>query len=75
VVGRFVEDHDLGISEEQPGEVNATTLTAGERINIFEEQFLAQAEAIGEASHGGFGFVATSVSICLFDGAEVFDGF
>ncbi len=59
VVRRLVEDHEVGLLEEHPHEVDATALATGERVDVLQEELLPQAEAVGQAGHDRFGLVAT----------------
>ena len=58
VVRRLVEDHQLGLLEEHAHEVDATALATGERVDVLQEELLAQAEAVGQTGHHRFGLVA-----------------
>ena len=58
VVGRLVEDHQLGLLEEHPHEVDTAALAARELVDVLEQQLLAEAEAVGQAGHDRLGLVA-----------------
>ena len=58
VVGRLVEDHQLGLLEEHPHQVDAAPLTARERVDLLEQQLLAQAQAVGQPCHDRLRLVA-----------------
>ncbi len=58
VVGGLVEDHELGLLEEHAHEVDPASLPAREGLDVFEEEFLAQAEAVREARHDRLRLVA-----------------
>ena len=58
VVRRLVEDHQVGLLEEHPHEVDPPALAAGQRVDVLEEELLAQAEAVGQTGHDRFGLVA-----------------
>ena len=59
VVRRLVEDHQFGLLEEHAHEVDATALASGERVDVLQEEFLPEAEAVRQAGHHRFGLVAT----------------
>ena len=58
VIRRLVEDHQVGLLEEHAHEVDTAPLAAGQRIDVLQEELLAQAEAVGQAGHDRFGLVA-----------------
>jgi hypothetical protein len=51
VIGGLVQDHQFGLLEEDPHEVHAAALASRERLDVLQEELLAQAEAIGQARH------------------------
>ena len=73
VVGRLVEDHQLGLLEEHPHEVDPAALAAGERVDVLQEEFLAQAEAVGQSGHDRFGLVAAVALELLLQIGEQLD--
>ena len=58
MVGRLVEDHQLGLLEEHAHQVDPAALATRERVDVLEEELLAQAEAVGQAGHDRLGLVA-----------------
>ena len=58
VVGRLVQDHQLGLLEEDPHEVDPAPLAPRERLDVLQEELLAQTEAIGQTGHHRLGLVA-----------------
>ena len=58
VVGRLVEDHQLGLLEQDPHQVDPAALATRQLVDVLEEQLLAQAEPVGQARHDRLGLVA-----------------
>ena len=58
VVGGLVQDHQLGLLEEDAHEVDAAALASRERLDVLQEELLAQPEAIGQTGHHRLGLVA-----------------
>ena len=54
-------------------EVDTTALAAGERVDVLQEEFLAQAEAVRQAGHDRFGLVAAVGLELLLQIGEQFD--
>ena len=73
VVRRLVEDHQLGLLEEHAHEVDPAALAAGERVDVLEEELLAQAEAVGQAGHDRLGLVAAVRLELLLEVGEELD--
>ena len=49
MVGRLVEDHRVGCLEEHPHEIDPPPLASRQRGDVFEEQSLGKAQAVGQA--------------------------
>ena len=73
VVGGLVEDHELGLLKEHAHEVDPASLAAREGLDVFEEEFLAQAEAVGEARHDRLRLVAAVALELLLQIGEQLD--
>ena len=58
VVGRLVEDHRLGIREEDAGELDAAALTARERAQRLVEDAVGQRQVVGDGCRLRLGRVA-----------------
>ena len=74
VVGRLVEDHGVGILEEHPHEVDSSTLAPRQRGDVFEEQALGQAQAVGQAGDVSLDLVAARQPVALLESGEGADG-
>ena len=57
VVGRLVEEQGVGVREQDPGELDAAALTAGERVQRLAEHPVGQAERGGDGGGLGLGGV------------------
>ncbi len=73
MVGGLVEHHGLGILEQHPDEVDATSLSSREAVQVLEEEILTETQAVGEASHLRLSFVATGGTVLLFEIGESVD--
>ena len=72
VVGRLVEDHQLGLLEEHPHQVDPPALAPGEGIDVLEEELLAQTEPIGQPGHHRLRLVApVALELLLQIGEEL----
>ena len=60
VVGRLVEEQRLGAGEQDPGQLDATALTTGQRLQRLGEDPLLDAEAAGDRGGLGLGGVPTA---------------
>ena len=58
VVGRLVEDHRLGVREQDAGELDAAALTARERPQLLVEDAVGQREVVRDRCRLGLGGVA-----------------
>ena len=74
VVGRLVEDHDLGLLEQHPDEIEAAALTTREIGDVLEEEVLAQAEPVGQPGDHALHLVAAVLPELLLEIREPFDG-
>ncbi len=73
VVGGLVEDHELGLLEEHADEVDPAPLATGEGLDVLEEEFLAQAETVGQARHDRLRLVAAVALELLLQVGEQLD--
>jgi hypothetical protein len=72
MVGRLVQDHQLGLLEEHAHEVDPAPLAAREGFDVLQEELLAQTEAIGQSGHHRFGLVApVALELLLQVGEEL----
>ena len=74
VVGRFVEHHGLGLFVEHPHQVDASALTARERVEVLEQEVFFESESRGEARHLGLGLVTAELAELLLERGEAQDG-
>ena len=65
VIRRFVEHHGLGLLVEHAHEVDPSALATGERTEVFEQEVLLEAEAVGEARDFGLGLVTAALAELL----------
>ena len=73
VVRGLVEDHQIGLLEEHPHEVDPAALPAGEVVDALEQQLLAKAEPIRQAGHDRLGLVAAVGLELLLEVGEELD--
>ena len=59
VVGRLVEDHQVGLLEQDPHEVDPSALATRELVDVLEQQLLTEPEPVGQPGHHRLGLVAT----------------
>ena len=73
VVGRLVEDEQLGLLEEHADQVDPPALATRERLDVLEEELLAQARAVGQAGHHRLGLVTPVLLELLLEVGEELD--
>ncbi len=73
VVGRLVEDEQLGLLEEHAHQVDPPALATRERLDVLEQELLAQAQAVGQAGHDRLGLVAPVLLELLLEVGEELD--
>ena len=72
VVGRLVEDHQLGLLEQDAHEVDPAPLAAGQGLDVLQEELLAQAEAIRQSGHHRLRLIASvALELLLQIGEEL----
>ena len=60
MVRRLVEDHQLGLLEQDAHQVDPAALAARQLVDVLEEELLSQAQAVGETRHDRLGLVAAA---------------
>ena len=70
VVGRLVQDHGVRGLEQDPDQVDPTALAARQALDVLEQELLAEAQAVGQAGHGGLGLVAAVLAELLLEVGE-----
>ena len=73
MVGRLVEDEQLGLLEEHAHQVDPPALATRERLDVLEEELLAQAQPVGQAGHDRLGLVPPVLLELLLEVGEELD--
>ncbi len=73
VVGGFVQDHGVGPLEEDPDEIDPSTLAPREALDVLQQELLAEAQAVGQPGHRGLGLVAAVLPELLLEVREQLD--
>ena len=70
VVGRLVEDHEVGLGEQHPDEVDPPSLAARQRVDVGQETLLGQPQPVGQPGQAPLDLVAAGQAVPLLEGGE-----
>ena len=70
VIRRLVEHQRVGLLEEHPHEVDPPPLASRQRGDVFEEQALGKAQAVGQSGDAPFHLVAARHPVALLERGE-----